>query len=89
MKKEELTPAKWKALELAKEHGSVVIGKGFGMDTGTKNAISSGTYRSLVTADFLTPHDSGDLFTGEVFSIFAGKTGFLTHKGKTTLEART
>lgn len=81
-----LTKSQLKALAAAKEHGFVSIGKGYGRDTHTPNAIPAGTYRALVRAGLLTPHSNGDKFTATVMSVYHGKDGYLTKEGKELAE---
>ncbi len=76
------TLAQNKALALAAEHGCVVIGKGFGRDQRTPEAITVGVYVKLVGAKLLTPYMSGAPYDVEVLRVSSGKAGYLTEAGR-------
>jgi hypothetical protein len=80
-----LTPSQLRALRLAREYGHVVIGKGYGRDTFTKNAIAAPTFRKLVWTGLLTTRADRQPYAGEVLSVRAGKSAWITKAGKAIL----
>lgn len=85
MEKKNLSPAQREALELAEKHTFVVIGKGYGRDVHTENAIAAGTWKSLVIAGLLTPREDRKPFTGEALRVESGRVAYLTEAGKARL----
>jgi hypothetical protein len=80
-----LTLSQFHALRLAREYGVVVIGKGYGRDTFTKNAIASTTFRKLVWSGLLTTRADRQPYTGDVLAVRAGKRGWITEAGEAIL----
>jgi hypothetical protein len=83
-----LSETKREALRRADAHHYVVVGKGYGRDGATPNAVSSPTYRSLVQAGLLTPHSDGKPHAHpEDVRPVRGSLGFLTPDGRMALAA--
>ena len=76
------SPAQTKALRKALTHGSVQIGKGYGRDGFTPDAIAAGTWKRLVLDKLLTPNADGSPFVGEALRVERGRIAYLTEEGR-------
>lgn len=77
-----------RALWLAREHHAVEIGKGYGRDSRIfhPNVVAAGTWKKLVLAGLLTPHDTGEPWRGQALRVERGRFGWLTAAGREVAE---
>lgn len=84
---DDLTASQAKALRLAIDHGYVVIGRGYGRDMATENAVSAATWSNLVGRGLLTMHSDGRPTYGNAPRAERGRNGYLTELGRAAIQA--